>query len=260
MKIPSVGALHGMEEIDLAYRTASGLVNRRYYKIYYSHIHPFPLLVLGQNPGGETDGTDLAASDSFFDHWEHDYLCFRNDSRYALARPMCSLLAAGLDTSSIDVLRQVPATNVIFRRSRNTKSLNLSTTKAAAEAEPFLREILVAVNPMAVLLVSKTAYDLFARFHCQAGSIKEDAGGKIFTPNGKSDACIFLCAQAHVLGIDRSIPLLMVGHSSKYAGRNEWSQVLGSVKQALQRFKISPIEKTGAVVRIKPIQSYGSGL
>jgi hypothetical protein len=260
MKVQSERAPRRMEDIGIAYRIASSIADRRYYKIYYSHIHPFPLLILGQNPGGETDGTDLAASDSFFENWEHDYLCFRNDSRYALARPMCSLLAAGLDTSSIDVLRQEPATNVIFRRSRNTKSFDLSTTKAAAEAKPFLQEILVAVNPMAVLLVSKTAYDLFARFHCQAGSIKEDAGGKLFTPNGKSDACIFLCAQAHVLGIDRSLPLLMVGHPSKYAGRNEWPQVVSSVKQALQRFKISPIEKTGAVVRIRPIQSYGSGL
>jgi hypothetical protein len=260
MNIQSERAPQRMEDVDLAYRTASSLVDRRYYKIYYSHIHPFPLLVLGQNPGGETDGTDLAASDSFFERWEHDYLCFRNDSRYALARPMCALLAAGLDTSSIDVLRQVPATNVIFRRSRNTKSLNLSTTIAAAEAGPFLREILVAVNPKVVLLVSKMAYDLFARFHCQAGSIKEDAGGKLFTPNGKSDACIFLSAQAHVFGIDRSIPLLMVGHPSKYAGRSEWPQVVSSVKQALQRIKVSPIEKTGAVVQIEAIQSYGSAL
>jgi len=249
-----------MEEIDLAYRTASGLADRRYYKIYYSHIHPFPLLVLGQNPGGETDGTDLAASDSFFEHWEHDYLCFRNDPRYALARPMCALLAAGLQTKSIDVLRQVPATNVIFRRSRNTKSLNLSAASAAAESAPFLRDILVAVDPMVVLLISKTAYDLFVRFHCQARSVKEDAEPKIFTPNGKSDACIFLSAQAQVLGIDRRIPLFMVGHPSKYAGRNEWAQVVSALSRGLQRWNVSPIEKTGALVHTEPIQSYGSAL
>jgi len=249
-----------MEEIDLAYRTASGLEDRRYYKIYYSHIHRFPLLVIGQNPGGETDGTDLVASDSFFESWEHDYLCFRNNSRYALARPMCALLAAVLQTTSIDVLRQVPATNVIFRRSRNTESLNLSTAKAAIETAPFLREILIAVNPMAVLLISKTAYDLFVRFHCQADSVKVHAASRIFTPNGKNDACIFLSAQAHVLGIDRNIPLLMVGHPSKYALRNEWSQVVSSLSQALQRCKVSPIGQTGALVDTKPIQSYGAVL
>jgi hypothetical protein len=249
-----------MEEIDAAYRVASGIVDRRYYKIYYSHIHPFPLLVLGQNPGGETDGTDLAASDSFFEHWEHDYLCFRNDSRYALARPMCALLGAALQTTSIDVLRQVPATNVIFRRSRNTASLNLSPAKAAAEARPFLRDILMAVNPSAILLISKTAYDLFIRFHCNSRSLIEEAEPQIFTPNGKSNACIFLTAQAHVLGLDRRMPLFMVGHPSKYAGRSEWPRVITSLRHALQQFNISPIEKTGAHVHVKPIQSYGTTL
>ena len=66
MATQSERPMRSMEEIDLAYRTASGLADRRYYKLYYSHIPPFPLLVLGQNPGGETDGTDLAASDGFF--------------------------------------------------------------------------------------------------------------------------------------------------------------------------------------------------
>jgi hypothetical protein len=247
-----------MEEIDLAYRVASGIGERRYYKIYYSHIHPFPLLVLGQNPGGETDGTDLAASESFFEHWEHDYLCFRNDSRYALARPMCALLASGLQTTSVNILRQVPATNVIFRRSRNTESLNLSPTKAAAETSPFLRDILVAVNPTAILLISKTACDLFVRFHCKSRSLVEDVESKIFTPNGKSDACIFISAQAQVLGLNRIVPLFMVGHPSKYASRSEWTQVVTALSQGLHRWNVSPIEKTGLLVHLKPIQSYGA--
>ena len=195
---------------------------------------------------------------AFFERWEHDYLCFRNDSRYALARPMSALLAAALDTTSIEVLRQVPATNVIFRRSRNTNSLNVSISKAAEEAAPFLQEIMVAVNPRVVLLISKTAYDLFVRFNCERGSIIEDADTKLFTPNGKRDACIFLSAHANVLGLPPNIPLLMIGHPSKYAGRSEWPRVVGSVKQALQRLEVSPIEKTGAVVDIVPMQSYGS--
>lgn len=116
-----------MREIDRSYQSTSGLADRRLYKIHYSRIHPFPLL--GQNPGGETDGTDLVASDSYFENWEHDYVCFRNCPQYSLARPMCDLLAATLQTDSIDTLRQIPATNVIFRRSRNTKALNLSTAE-----------------------------------------------------------------------------------------------------------------------------------
>jgi len=114
-----------MEQLDAEYRAASGIADRRDYKIYYSHIHPFPLLVLGQNPGGETDDTDLAAS-ATYELWEHDYLCFRFDPRFGAAGHMCKLLAAGLQTRSVDVLRQVPATNVIFRRSRDTESLKLA--------------------------------------------------------------------------------------------------------------------------------------
>jgi len=62
-------------------------------------------LALGYNPGGATDGTDLNASDSFYENWEHDFVCFRHDSRYLLAGPAFGLLARSLDTDSIDVLR-----------------------------------------------------------------------------------------------------------------------------------------------------------
>ena len=246
-----------MQEIDAAFRAASGISERRYYKIYYSHIHPFPLLVLGQNPGGETDGTDLTASETFFENWEHDYLCFRNNPSYALARPMCALLAAVLQTMSVNVLRQVPATNVIFRRSRNTESLNLSPTKAAAESAPALRSILEAVNPRAVLLIANTAYKLFKAFHCEPRSITEDAEPQIFTPNGKANACIFISAQARVLGLNRTVPLFMVGHPSKYAGRSEWPQVVAALGQGLLQCGVSPVDKA-ALVAVQPIESYGT--
>lgn len=248
-----------MQEIDAAFRAASGISERRYYKIYYSHIHPFPLLVLGQNPGGETDGTDLAASETFFENWEHDYLCFRNDPRYALARPICALLAAALQTSSVDTLRQVPATNVIFRRSRNTESLNLSPAKAAEESAPALRRLIEAVNPRAVLLIANTAYKLFKKFHCEPRSVEENEQPQVFTPNGNANACIFRCAQARVLGLNRTVPLFMVGHPSKFAGRNEWPQVVTALRQGFQECGLSPIEQS-ALVSVKPIQSYGTNV
>jgi hypothetical protein len=246
-----------MREIDAAFRAASGISERRYYKIFYSHIHPFPLLVLGQNPGGETDGTDLAASETFFENWEHDYLCFRKNPRYALARPMCALLAAALQTTSVDVLRQVPATNVIFRRSRNTEALNLNPNRAAAESAPALRGILEAVNPRAVLLISNTAYKLFKALHCEPRSISESVEPQVFTPNGKANACIFLSATARVVGLNRTVPLFMVGHPSKYSGRAEWPQVVEALRQGLNKCGVSPLDKA-ALVYVKPIESYGT--
>jgi hypothetical protein len=247
-----------MEQLDAEYRAASGIADRRDYKIYYSHIHPFPLLVLGQNPGGETDDTDLAAS-ATYELWEHDYLCFRFDPRFGAAGHMCRLLAAGLQTRSVDVLRQVPATNVIFRRSRDTESLKLAPRKAAAETAPFLRKILIAVNPEVILLVSKTAYEIFREFHCEEGSVEEDPASRIYTPNGRHNACIFLSARARVRALGRPVQLFMIGHPSRYAARREWQEVTDSLSKALQRSGIAPIEKkTGALVSVKPIESYGT--
>src|SRR4051812_44664282 len=162
--------IDAMRAIDAGYRAAAGITERRLYKIFHSRLHPFPLLVLGQNPGGETDGTDLSASDSFFEDWEHDYVRFRNDTRYALAQPMCKLLAASLGTNSTDALRQVPASNVLFRRSRNSATLDLNASAAAAEAKMGVDQVLRMVQPRVVLLISNTAFDLFKRFHCAAGT------------------------------------------------------------------------------------------
>lgn len=55
----------------------TGITDRGLYKILSSHIHNFPLLVLGYNPGG-TPGADelMSASPSFFQNWEHDYVRF----------------------------------------------------------------------------------------------------------------------------------------------------------------------------------------
>lgn len=248
-----------MKEIDAAFRGASGLSERRYYKIYYSHIHPFPLLVLGQNPGGETDGTDLAASNTYYENWEHDYVCFRNNPQYTLARPMCNLLAAALQTNAVDVLRQIPATNIIFRRSRNTKALDLNTDKAAAESAPFLRQIIEIVNPSAILLISSTAYKLFKKFHCDQKSVSESAAPQIFTPNGRSNACIYLSAHAWVHGLNKVVPLFVTGHPSKYSGRSEWLQVVEALGKGLREHNISPIGNE-SLFSIKPISSYGVGL
>ena len=186
-------------------------------------------------------------------------MCFRNDANYSLAGPMCRLLSYTLRTSSVDRLRQVPATNLIFRRSRNTKVLNMSPTKAASESAPLLRKILQAVNPRVVLLVSRTAYDLFVAEHCERGSIMKNAEPQIFTPNGRSNACIFLSAQARVKGLDRVAPLFVVGHPSKYAGRAEWPKVLDALRQGFEKCGICPIDES-AFVAVEPLPAYGSSV
>jgi uracil-DNA glycosylase len=231
-----------MHDLDAEFQSLSGLTDRRYYKIFYSSIHAFPLLVLGLNPGGETDGTDLNASDGFYEHGEHDYVAFRHHGRqYSLAGPMCDLLAATLGTTSEDDLRRVPATNVIFRRSRNASQLNLSLRDAARESAPVLAKVLQAVDPRAILVLGGSAVDQFVAAHCAPGSVTPNTEvSEIRTPNGKSEASIFRSAQAHVTALGREVPLVVVGHPSKYATRTVWPDVVDAVRGEFQRTGIHP--------------------
>lgn len=243
-----------MRAVDHEFRTATGLREKGEYKIYYSHIHAFPLLVLGQNPGGSNDGSSYVASDSYFENWEHDFVHFRSIPAYALAGPMCDLLETVLETSSEDVLRQVPVTNVIFRRSRNTESLSISPLAAAREAQAALSRIVQYVGPRAILFISKTAYDLFVKLHCCPGSVREKPDGQVFTANGRNRACIFLTARGVVDALQAEIELLVVGHPSKYSGRAEWPLVLASLREVMHELRVSPIERTG-VLRTLPAAS-----
>ena len=249
-----------MIDLEDAYRSASSLSERRHYKLYYSHVHPFPLLVLGFNPGGESDGTAVSASDSYFENYEHDYVHFRHQPGYSLAGPMCALLAQALDTQSLDALRQVPATNVIFRRSPNTASLVMNVGKAAEESKPFLAELIRMVSPQTILFVSKTAYDLFAKWHCREGSVIEQDDARIFTPNGNNTACIFLRAEGYVESLGRQVSFLVVGHPSKYAGRAEWPAVIGALSRSLRKQGIAPIGLSDSLHDVPSMSEYGNRL
>lgn len=228
--------------LEQEFQARSGLADRRYYKPFYSHLHSFPLLVLGYNPGGETDGTDLNASDGFYEHWEHDYVRFRNTPRYKLARPMYDLLAWCLDTQSADVIKQIPATNVIFRRSRNTGRLSLSEREAVGESQPCLEEMLRVVGPKVILLVSNGAYRLFAREYCTR--LRVDPDSQVSTPNGRHMASLYRAANAQLTVAGRGVRLLCIAHPSKYAGRQEWRKVRELLREEFKRTGLNPIEAT----------------
>ena len=245
-----------MREIDRDYRAVTGFSTPGQYKIFYSRIDPCPLLVLGQNPGGAEDGPSLVASASFFENWEHDIPRFRNDPRYSLARPLYDLLSAALDTRSVDVIRQVPMTNVIFRRSRDTQSLSMDPRQAALEAKPFLSRIITAVQPRAILLISSTAYSLFTKLHCKPATVTESKADAVFTPNGRSPAQIFRRADALVESVGRTMPLLMVGHPSKYGSRGEWRQVTLALAESLAALRMTPSTDGGLARDLPPLAGY----
>lgn len=240
MRTPDVDR---MERLETEFRVGSGLTDRRFYKIFYLAIAPAPLLVIGFNPGGETDGTDLNASESFYENWEHDYVDFRGYGKaYTLAGHAYGTLTEALQTSSEDDIRRIPATNVIFRRSRSSSDLGLPDRVAVRESAPVLAEILRAVDPVAILVFGPKAFDAFVGGHCVRGSRVVNAEPpQLFTGNGTSDACMFRSASAHVTALGRDVPLLMVGHPSKYASRDVWSDVVAALRAELVRLGVSPL-------------------
>lgn len=243
-----------MQGLERKFQDRSGLTERRYYKLFYSHLHPFPLLVLGHNPGGETDGTDLNASDGYYEAWEHDYVRFRESPSYPLARPMCELLARCLGTRSANALRQVAATNLIFRRSRDSESLMVSETKAVTESKPCLVEMIRTVAPKVVLLISTDAYKIFIKHYCV--DVKSDPDSQIFTPNGRYPACLYRSATARVVTLGKEVRLLGVAHPSKYARRVEWPDVLGLLQQEFAGAGLRPIESTPYLHTLDDLKGY----
>ena len=76
-----------IREIEGGYRQASGLANRSMYKIFYTSLHPAPVLALGINPAGDPEkilpdgqsnrlkpGKRHAASESFYENNENDLI------------------------------------------------------------------------------------------------------------------------------------------------------------------------------------------
>src|SRR5204863_104335 len=78
---------------------------------------------------------------TFYENGEHDYVAFREDSRYTIARPMCTLLKDSGLVEDWDSIRRIPKTNVLFHRSRNFKEL-ADPIGAEALARGFVDEIL----------------------------------------------------------------------------------------------------------------------
>jgi len=232
-----------MESVETDFTSEFGLYTRDMYKIYYSHIHIFPLLILGQNPGGTIGKQYLSASTSYFENWEHDFVEFQNNNKYALAKPMCDLLHSVLQTNSDNIIRQIPFTNIIFRRSQNTEQLNTSLSKAVLETQPYLTKIIKYINPNNILFISKTAYDLFVKYYCKKGTICESQNKYVLTPNGRDNARIYSQGIGFVNCLDRNIRFYMVGHPSKYSSRKEWTLVTKYLLEEFITNNLSPMEK-----------------
>jgi hypothetical protein len=151
------------------FRQHTQLADRSHYKIYYCHIRPAAILVLGINPGGDSEhvmpnGMDprkgkgrCAASAAYYEGNEHDLLdCqWRENNVVKLLAP----LVGGNPEAIRDT---VVKTNMAFRRSTAAKKINLA--KAMDESAPILAEIMDFVNPRLVLLTGVKIADFNSRY------------------------------------------------------------------------------------------------
>jgi hypothetical protein len=238
MRKPAMNdVLYFMKDLDERYRQASGLSERRFFSIFYSQVIPSRLMLLGFNPGGNPATWDesLLASRSYYEDGEHEYVDFKHDSKFY--RAMQAFLLRVLHLQSVAAIRKIPKTNLIFRRSSQSDSTfkrqqGIPISNAAEEARPFVEEILARVQPEVILLEGTTTLKFFLERYCTEVDPQVD-GQAVTTPNGKNLAIIYREEKALVSALGRKVPLVAIGHPSKYGARREWEQVMSRAESLL---------------------------
>jgi len=219
-----------MKRLNRQYMEASGLVERRFYSIFYSQVIPSRLLIIGFNPGGNPDTWDESAlaSRSFYENGEHEYV----DCHYPIAVAMRKFLMDVAVISSENQLRNIPKTNLIFRRSRSMDGLRFSERDVILEAKPILDQIIERVSPDVVICEGVSTLRHFENHYCD--SVEEEIDGiTIDTPNGRHRARIYRADKAVLSSDNKPLMLLGIGHPSKYSGRFEWDRVTAAAKELL---------------------------
>lgn len=225
--------LSEMQALENEFREQSGLADRRYYKIQYTHLHPFPLLALGDNPGGVPEGGSLLESSTFYENGQHDIVEYRGNPNYHIAAGMYALLAGVLGSCDPDAIRRVPYLNVTFRRSQSKAALDMNSAAAAKESAPVLSRIIRLVDP-SYLIVTRGGFGHFRRLHMNAAAVLADDA--ITTPNGANTATIFEGYRGTLAATGRTVPVAVIGHPSKYAKRTEtWAAVVRATGAMLDR-------------------------
>jgi hypothetical protein len=218
--VATVSETDVMRDLDREYRERSGLGDRRHYSIFYSRISQSPLMILGINPGGDPARWSMpVGADEFCSEWQHDYV----DERYEIQAVMQPLLRRVLRIDD-SVLRRIPKTNMIFRRSQGVSRFRdqqsgMTMDAALREAAPTLEKIIRRVSPKAIIFEGLDALAMFNRTFGR-GALSASLVAPVTTPNGRHPALIY---------------------SSKYARRKEFE-----VAEADMMTRLEPI---GAVLR-----------
>jgi hypothetical protein len=211
-----------MADLDARYQTASGLKERRFYSIFYSQVRQSDVLVLGLNPGGDpvTWRPSDIADTGWYEDGAHEYV----DMDYPIAVAMRRFLVESLGLASVEEIRSIPKSNIGFRRSSSSHTMQISMGTAVREAAPFVQEIIAAADPKLLILEGTQTGKLFADEHARTWNPRPDTP-VITTPNGRHEATIFSAVEA-TLWNETHVVAVVIGHPSRYADRKEWSDVI----------------------------------
>lgn len=118
--------------------------DRRRFKLYYSHMHRWPVMVVGLNPGGDPRTTKWQKL--LRRRGEHDTFDRQNPFYRRLRRWLCDALPHW----SVKHLRLIPQTNINFYRSKN-KASQPNFARNVRRCRPFFLRILTIVRPRIIV-------------------------------------------------------------------------------------------------------------
>lgn len=225
-----------MAELDGDYRKLSGLSDRRFYSIFYSRITQSPLMILGINPGGDPATWAMPdGADEFCTQWQHDYV----DERYPIQAAMLPLLMSTLQIDA-DIVRRIPKTNMVFRRSSQEKLFErqqdgVTMQAALKESAPILERIVHHVNPRAIIFEGHGALRRFVDVFGD-GPLSSSLVPAVTTPNGRSRALIYAVHEVRTRIMPEPTIAIALAHPSKFAARAEFDIARADMRERLADF------------------------
>jgi hypothetical protein len=222
-----------MRDIEARFRETSGFGNRAYYKIYYCQVRPAPILTLGINPGGapekvkpdgrtNLDGTIAAASASFYENNEHDII----DCSWSENSGLLKVLTPLLGGDARRIRTEVVKTNLAFQRS--AKKTDIDIEAAMNLSDPFLSEIIAAVQPSLVILTGVPIAEFTSRHARTSKSVanqERDSGVK---------QVIFEASQVTLNATGGRALVVRLAHASQFSWTYERYAVADRISRLLQ--------------------------
>ncbi|MFB4203585.1 hypothetical protein KBTX_02389 [wastewater metagenome] len=225
-----------MQNLDAAYRRASGVAGFNEYKIFSGPVIPAPVLVLGLNPGGDPATWRLSvpetagSRDPFYGDGSHDFdVC-----DYPEARAMRHLLNSALRVPRL--AGSVVKSNLVFRRSargdRGFRAFHgIDMNEAAEEARPFVTDIMARTDPAMILLEGQ----LLPRFTALYGEGDlEPVDEPVLTPAGPHSTMLYEAYRYRVPVLARHVTIVKIAHPSTFGGRYRKARVDDRIRGLLE--------------------------